>query len=472
MKRILIVLGAVLFMAGCSIYKEYERADMAGMDDLYGPGLTDTTSLASFDWRDVFKDPYLVKYIEQGLQANKDVVAAQQRVLAARAALMTSRGAFLPSLGIGANGSLAYSEQRYNGSAQSYGFPLSLSWDIDFAGGMYNRMRKSKAELLQSVIERRAVQTNVISAIADTYYTLLKLDAQMSVSKSTSENWKKNVQVMQAMMEAGMTNAASISQTEANSCSIEASLYDLEYQIGKVENSFAVLLGTVPQHFDRGTLDQAGFTSDLCYGVPAALLSHRPDVMLSEIQLRKAYYDTAIARAAFYPSLKLSGEIGWEKALTSPVGWLLSAAASLTEPIYAGGRIRRNLQIAKARQAEAAAEFEKSLLEAGAEVNNAVSLCRSARGKADARSRQIAALESAVNSTTQLMRHSEATYLEILTAQQSLLNAQLLQIADSFDAAEGNIALFRALGGGMAQDDEAVAKEVDKNRKKDKEDKE
>lgn len=454
-RQVLSFAGAALFVlslsVSCSIYKDYQRPKIASVDSLFGPTLSDTSALASYDWKDVFKDPLLVGYIEQGLAANKDIECAQHRVVAARAALMTAKGAFLPSLSLGANGSLADSKERYGGTAHSYGFPLTLSWDIDFAGGTFNRMRKSKAELLQAQIQVLAVQTNVISAIADTYYTLLKLDAQLEISRSTWANWKKNVQVMQAMMEAGMTNRASISQTQANSCAIEASLFDIEYQIGVAENTLAVLLGTTPRHFDRSNLRQAAFASDLCYGVPAALLSHRPDVMLSEQQLRKAFYDTAIARASFYPSLRLSGEIGWEKALTSPVGLLMSAAASIAEPLYAGGRIRRNLQIAKANQAEALAGFEKALLTAGGEVNNAVSLCKAARSKAEVRTRQIEALETAVASTTQLMRHSESTYLEVLTAMQSLLSAQLQQIDDIFDAAEGNIALFRALGGGMVQ---------------------
>ena len=453
--RILAFAAAAAFVVAsfgsCSIYKDYKRPEIASLDSLFGPGLNDTSALASYDWKDVFKDPLLVGYIEKGLSANKDIECAQQAVVAARAALMTAKGAFLPSLSIGANGSVANSPERYGGTVYSYGFPLTLSWDIDFAGGTFNRMRKSKAELLQAQIQTLSVQTNVISAIADTYYTLLKLDAQLEISRSTWANWKKNVQVMQAMMEAGMTNKASISQTQANSCAIEASLFDIEYQIGIAENTLAVLLGTTPRHFERSTLHQAAFASDLCYGVPSSLLSHRPDVMLSEQQLRKAFYDTAIARASFYPSLRLSGEVGWEKALTSPVGLLVSAAASLAEPLYAGGRIRRNLQIAKARQAEALAAFEKSLLTAGSQVNNAVYLCKSARGKAEVRARQIEALETAVTSTTQLMRHSESTYLEVLTAMQSLLSAQLQQINDIFDAAEGNIALFRALGGGMMQ---------------------
>lgn len=250
-----------------------------------------------------------------------------------------------------------------------------------------------------------------------------------------------------------MTNQASISQTEANSCAIEATLYELEYQIRQVQNSLSLLLGTPVTDFERSTLAEAALATDISYGVPASLLSHRPDVMYAEQEVRKAYYDVAIAKAAFYPSLNLTGELGWEKALTSPVGWLYSVAASLAQPLYAGGRIRRNLQIARARQEETAASFEKVLLQAGAEVNNAVALCNSARGKMTVRENQIEALKDAVSSTSQLMRHSQSTYLEVLTALQSLLSAQLLQVSDNYESAQGTIALFKAVGGGVLEED-------------------
>lgn len=253
-----------------------------------------------------------------------------------------------------------------------------------------------------------------------------------------------------------MTNAASISQTEANSCSIDASLHDLEYKLVQAKNSFALLLGVTPQEFPRGALNAVDFKQELFIGVPAQLLSRRPDIQQAEYDLHLAFYNTNIARANLYPSLTLSGDIG----LTYPASFLASFAAKLLQPIFNAGRNRANLKISESQQREAIMNFQQKLLEAGSEVNTALAQCRSARSKTSLRIRQIENLDKAVYSTRQLMSHSEATYLEVLTAQQSLLSARLQQVADRFEGIQGVINLYRALGGGV---DTSVEPEIEKN---------
>ncbi len=245
-----------------------------------------------------------------------------------------------------------------------------------------------------------------------------------------------------------MSNEASVSQTEANAYAIEATLFDLERRIHQTENDLAALLGVMPREFRRGSLKDESVSERLSSGIPMQLLSLRPDVMYAEQELRKAYYNTAYAHASFYPSLVLNGEFGWEKALTSPVGWLISAGAGLVQPLFNRGALKANLTIAKARQEEAAVQFRQSLIDAGREVNNALEMCNCVQRKSDLRNSQIESLKLAENSTRQLMRHSESTYLEVLTAQQSLLSARLLQITDHYDSVCGVISLYKALGGG------------------------
>ena len=246
-----------------------------------------------------------------------------------------------------------------------------------------------------------------------------------------------------------MTNAASISQTEANSCSIDASLYDLEYKLVQAQNAFALLLGVTPQDFPRGELNGVDFKQELFVGVPTQLLSRRPDVQQAECNLKLAFYSTNIAHANLYPSLTLTGE----GALNGvPAGWAFSFAAKLLQPIFHAGSNRANYKIAQSQQREALLEFEHKLLEAGNEVNTALAQCRSARSKTNLRIRQIENLSQAVYSTRQLMSHSEATYLEVLTAQQSLLSARLQQVADRFEGIQGVINLYRALGGGAEEE--------------------
>lgn len=435
-KSAIIILA--LAICSCSLFKDYEPALVQDIDDLYGLTPSDTTTLADMGWRDFFRDPLLQDLIEKGLAENLDLLTAGQKVVEAQATLEASRKAFFPS--VTATPSVTYSIPVSN---FSFGNMLTASWETDINAQLTNRRRQAQTAYDQALIYERTVKTELVSSIADLYYTLLKLDAQLLVSQTTAASWKENVRIMKSMKEAGMTNEASVSQTEANACSIVASLFDLDYQIHQIETSLCTLTGMAPCHIERGTLADAVLPEELLYGVPAQLLSRRPDVMMAEKDIQAAYYGKQIARGAFYPALTINAA-----GTIIPENWLASLGAGLVQPIFARGTLKANLTVAEARQQEAAYAFRKALLTAGAEVSNALALCQSAKGKADLRTSQIEALESAVNSTKQLMRHSESTYLEVLTAQQSLLSAQLLKISDRFDEIEGTIALYKALGGG------------------------
>lgn len=313
-------------------------------------------------------------------------------------------------------------------------------------------MRRAKALLAQSQEYQQAVRTQVIASVANLYYTLLMLDAQYEISSETAEKWFETVNTMRAMKEAGMTNEAAVSQAEANYYSIETSLFDLEYQIREMENSLSSLLGEAPRSFERGTLDEQILPENLVVGIPAQMLSNRPDVKNAEYSLAQAFYNTAGARSAFYPALSLSGTLGWTNdggvTTLDPAKWIFNAAASLVQPIFNAGRNQAQLRIAKAQQQEALLSFQQTLLNAGAEVNNALAKCQSARSKVDLRQKQVASLETAVESTQLLMRHGSTTYLEVLTAQQTLLSAQLSQINDRFSEIQAIVDLYHALGGG------------------------
>ncbi len=452
MKKILLILGIATLFTSCSIYKKYSRPEEISTDKLYGNvEKADTTTMADISWRDFFTDKYLQGYIEQGLKNNIDMQLAAERVSQAELALQSAKLAFIPSfsfepqIGVGMNSSFTYT------------LPVKASWEIDIMARNINAKRRAEATLEYNRLYRRSVQTALVSAIANNYYTLLMIDAKLRVSRSTSASWKENVRTMKAMKEAGMTNAASISQTEANSCSIDASLHDLEYQLVQAQNAFALLLNVTPQDFPRGELNGIDFKQELFVGVPAQLLSRRPDVQQAEYNLKLAFYNTNIAHANLYPSLTISGD-GTFKG--SPVSWAFSFLGKFVQPIFNAGSNRANYKIAQSQQREAVLNFHHKLLEAGNEVNTALAQCRSARSKTDLRIRQIENLTQAVYSTRQLMSHSEATYLEVLTSQQSLLSARLLQVSDRFEGIQGVINLYRALGGGV---DTSVEPEVEKN---------
>ena len=455
MKKIVLIVSLAMILTSCSIYKKYSRPEEISTDKLYGNvEKADTTTMADISWRDFFTDKHLQGYIEQGLKNNIDMRLAAERVSQAELALQSARLAFIPSfsfepsIGVSANPR----------SAQfSYTLPVKASWEIDIMARNINAKRRAEANLEYNRLYRRSVQTALVAAIANNYYTLLMLDAQLRVSRSTSASWKENVRTMKAMKEAGMTNEASISRTEANSCSIDASLHDLKYDLVQAQNSFALLLGVTPQDFPRGELNGEDFQQELFIGVPAQLLSRRPDVQQAEYNLQLAFYNTNIAHANLYPSLTITGD----GALNgTPASWAFSFLAKLVQPIFNAGSNRANYKIAQSQQREAVMNFQHTLLEAGNEVNTALAQCHSARSKTNLRIRQIETLASSVYSTQQLMSHSEATYLEVLTAQQALLSARLQQISDRFEGIQGVINLYRALGGGV---DTSVEAPIEKN---------
>lgn len=448
MKKILIVCLAAA-MTSCGIYKNYQRPDVV-TDGLYGTAETaDSTTLGDISWQEMFTDPQLQALIDLALTNNTDLQSAQWRVKEAEATLKSARLAYLPSFNFAPQGTISSFD---NGAAsKTYSIPVTASWQIDIFGGLTNAKRKAKALYLQSREYQQAVRTQLIASVADLYYTLLMLDSQYEVTKETAAKWEESVRTMREMKAAGMTNEAGVAQYEGSYYGIVASLNDIEYSIRETENSLCSVLGEVPHEIVRGRLDEQQLPDNLAVGVPVQMLSNRPDIRQAEYSLMQSFYATNAARSALYPSITLSGSAGWTNnagVITNPGKLLLSAAGSLLQPIFNANANRANLKIAKAQQEESKLAFQQALLNAGAEVNNALTQCQTARAKTDLRIKQIEAMERAVESTELLMQHSSTTYLEVLTAQQSLLSAQLSQIADQFDEIQGVVNLYQALGGG------------------------
>lgn len=452
MKILFSILTAAALMSSCSIYKTYERPEVetAGLfrDTLQ---MADTASLGNLAWRELFTDPALQALIEQGLRTNTDLRVAHLRVTQAEAALLSARLSYLPSLSLDPQGTVSSFDGQKG--AKTYQLPVSASWEIDIFGKVTNAKRGAQTALLQSEAYRQAVQTQLVATIANSYYTLLMLDSQLTISQQTSTNWKENLQVMLALKRAGQYNEAAVSQAEANSLATEASLLTLRQQINEAENSLSTLLGQTPQPIVRGALDEQVFPTTLSAGIPLQLLSSRPDVRQAEAALTGAFYATNSARSAFYPSITLGGSAGWTNSggamISNPGALLLSAVASLTQPLFNKGANMANLKIAKAEQEEASLLFRQSLLDAGAEVNNALTQFQTACERSALLKQQVAALQKAVKSTHLLMQHGSTTYLEVLTAQQTLLQARLTQVSDRMNEIQGVINLYHAVGGGL-----------------------
>ncbi len=455
MKKLIILycISAWVGLGACSVYKSYERPDMPVVDSLYRQAAAtsaDTTSIASLSWRELFTDPKLQALIETGLQNNTDLNIARLKVTEAEATLMTSRLAYLPSISFEPSGTLRSVDG--NAMTKSYDIAASASWEVDIFGKLTNAKRGAKAALEQSEAYRQAVQTQLIATIANSYYSLLMLDAQLDISERTAANWGENVRAMKALKAAGDATELAVAQSEASKLSVDASIASLRQQIDQMENTLTALLGIAPQKIDRTTIGEQRFPTELAAGVPLQLLQRRPDVRQSEAALAQAFYATNVARAAFYPSITLSGSAGWTNAagaaITNPGQWLFTAVGSLVQPLFNRGKNIANLRIAKAQQEEALLSFRQSLLDAGTDVNNALIQWQTARQRQQIDQQQILSLESTVRSSELLMQYSSQNYLEVLTARQTLLQAELTAVSDRFDEIQGVINLYHALGGG------------------------
>ena len=452
MKRIIIGLLLLTGLSGCHIYRTYERPELSGVDSLYRvPAMTeDTMSLADFSWKELFTDTVLQQLIEKGIANNTDLNIARLKVREAEALLTSSKLAYLPSVSLTPQGTIKSIEG--NSPTKTYNLAASADWELDIFGRLTNAKREAKAVLEQSQAYKQAVQTQLIATIANSYYTLLMLDKQLDISRRTAEIWAENLRVMKALKKAGQTTEMAVAQIEASKLSVDASLLSLEQQITEVENSLSSLLGVVPQRIDRSTLDMQSLPDTLSVGVPLQLLQRRPDVRQSEAALAEAFYTTNRAYSAFYPAITLSGSAGWTNAagaiISNPGEWLFSAVGALVQPLFNRGQNIANLKVAKARQEEALLTFRQTLLNAGTEVNDALLQWQVARRRLDLDRQQIISLQSAVRSSELLMRHSSQNYLEVLTARQTLLDAELSAVSDRFEEIQGVINLYHALGGG------------------------
>lgn len=429
-------------LSGCGVYKKYEREDLFFVDSLYRrlPDISDTTSIASLSWSEFFTDPILQEWIRLGIEHNTDYSIARLRVEQAQATLQAAKQALFPSASLSVGAGVYYP----GNTNFRYSVTPTFSWEADIFGKLANAKRGAAAALEQSVAYKQAVQAQLVATIAESYYKLLMLDKQLAINQRTLDTWEENIRTLEALKRAGKTNEAAVLQAKANRLDVQNSVYNLHQQIFEAENAFAALLGMVPSKIERGSIDvQTEMEHPLSGGVPAEILSNRPDVRQAEMALAQAFYAKNQARASFYPNVRLTGEFGFD-----PSGFITSLATSLLQPLYAQGANKAKLRRAEAEQKIALYEFRQSLLDAGVEVNNALIAVKTAGSRVKIDQKQIVHLQAAVWNTQLLMKHGNTNYLEVLTAQQKLLQAELAEVSDRFEEIRNVINLYHALGGG------------------------
>lgn len=457
LNKIILLATASLVMTSCGLYNKYERPEVntkglvrdtvSTTDTL---AVSDTTSFGNLPWREVFTDSHLQSLIETALSNNTNLLNAALNVKMVEDQLMVAKLAFVPGFTFSPQGTLA----SWDGgkTSKTYSLPVTASWSIDLFGNLLNQKRSAQMALLATRDYQQVVQTKVISNVANMYYTLLMLDKQLEVvndmTKLTEETWK----IMKIQKELGRVKETSVQSAEANYYSVQAQATDLKRQIRETENSLSLLLGQQAQSIQRGTFEGQSLPAEFSTGVSLQLLNNRPDVHYAEMSLAQCFYDVNTARSRFYPNITISGTGTYTNSggggITNPGKWLLSAVGSLTQPIFAHGQIVAGLKTAKSKQEQAFNTWQNAVLSAGSEVSNALVLYNSSDEKSKLEEKQVASLKKNVEYNKMLFNDGSATYLEVITAQQSLLNAELSKVADDFYKMQAVVNLYYALGGG------------------------
>jgi NodT family efflux transporter outer membrane factor (OMF) lipoprotein len=459
-RNIAVLTVSALSLQSCFVAKTYNRPQVKETENLFRTDAlpADSLSMAEVSWKEMFTDPYLVKYIDEGLANNIDIRVAIQQMLSAEAYQKQGKAGYFPTLSAGATAThqeLARNSQFgsfFNGAIDQYAVTADLSWEADIWGKIRSNKRAFEASYLQSVAAHQAVKTRLIADISSTYYQLLSSDAQLKITKRSVAVRDTSVVTIQALKDAGYVSQVAVDQNSALYNNARALQVDLEAAIFKTENTLSILLGKEPQEYQRGVLDNQTLDTELKVGVPSSLLRNRPDVIAAEYNLIQAFELTNVAQSNFYPSLTLTASGGFQsldfEKLFSANSLFATLVGGLAQPIFNRRQIKTQKEVALAQQEQALLQFKKSLLTAGKEVSDALYTYKAETKKFEFRTLEVEALRNAESNSNELLINGYATYLDLLTARQSALSAELNVIDSKLQQLLSVVDLYEALGGG------------------------
>ena len=458
-KNIFAVALVSIALTSCGLYKKYEsKAEIpAGV-----MGIKESTSAPEMtSWRQFFTDPLLQQLIEQALANNTNLASARIAVEQSAASLQAARLGYLPAFSLGPQGAL--SSFDLSPVTKTYSLPLQMTWDVELFGSITNKKRAAKAALLQAQMTEESTRSNLISSVAQQYFYLQLLDRELDILIQTDSLWKASLDTQQALYENGQAYSTAVNQQESSCLDVKLQIVAIKRSIRSTENDICSLLCITPQHIERTKWyaeeqEQYHSSSDkrlfeerfMRIGVPAQMLERRPDIRLANYYIEEAFYNVQAARAAFFPSITLTGELGWSNSsgLVNPAKLLWQLVGSLSQPIFARGQINANYKTSKLTEENLKKKYVQAIVDAGNEVNEALADCQTARQNHEYYHRQVEVLHEAYIGTHELMDNGKAQYLEVLTAQESLLNAQLNEASNMYSGAQALISLYIALGGG------------------------
>lgn len=460
MKKLLIFAAATMLLGSCGLYNKYERPDVNtqglirdAVSDVDTLAVQDTASFGNLPWRSVFTDPQLQQLIEQGLQKNANLQNALLTVQMYETMLKAAKLAFLPSVAIGGSTPMGTISTTYTDpsvTTKSYSIPVSASWTLDLFGNVLSQKRSTQMKLLGMKDYQMAVRAQVISGIANSYYTLLMLDQQLAIVTEMSQMAKETWEMMQLQYKLGRMRSTSVQSAEAAYLSTQTQANDFRRQIRATENALSLLIGQAGQQIPRSTLAEQSLPSEFATGVGVALLKNRPDVHNAEMSLAACFHDVQTARSQFYPNVTVGASAAFSNlnGAMNPGKWLTTLFGSLTQPIFARGALVANLKVSQLQYEQAFNTWQNAILSAGNEVSNALVNYQQYDANSKLEAQRVKVLTKNVEDTRDLYRSSGSSYLEVLTAQTQLLSAQLSKVTDDFYKMQAVVSLYTALGGG------------------------
>ena len=459
--NITLIATGLFAVQSCFVAKDYHRPEAVVNEANFRTDVIakDSASVATVSWKQIFTDTQLQALINQGLQNNLDIRSALQNIAVAEAYAKQGKAGYLPTLSVGPK--YTFTENSRNTQfgalmskrAQSqYEVSGNLSWEADIWGKIRSNQRASAATYLQTVEAHKAVKTQIVASIANAYYNLLALDEQKRILDKTLINREQSLETTKALKEAGNVTEVAVNQTEAQLYNAKAMLVDVENSIKLNENILSVLLGQTPQAVTRSTLEAQTVDAKLSVGVPAQLLENRPDVKAAEFGLINSFENVNIANASFYPSLTISATGGVQgidlDKLFNYQSVFASVIANLTQPILQQRKLRTQKEVALANQEIALINYKNKILTASKEVSDALYTYDASVKKAEFKQKEFQLYNQAITYSEELLNYGMANYLEVITAKDNGLNAELNVVDAKLASLSSMVELYRAVGGG------------------------
>ena len=454
------LLACLFLLSSCGVYNKYERPDVNttglirdAVSDRDTLAVQDTASFGNLPWHSVFTDPQLQALIEQGLQKNANLQNAALTVQMYETMLKAAKLAFLPAVSIGGTTPMGTISTLYTDpsvTTKSYSLPVAASWTLDLFGNVLSQKRSTQIKLLGMKDYQMAVRAQIVSGIANSYYTLLMLDEQLRIVSEMSQMAKETWEMMQLQYNLGRVRSTSVQSAEAAYITTQTQANDFRRQIRATENALSLLIGDAGHQIPRSTLEAQSLPTEFSTGVGVALLQNRPDVHNAEMQLAACFHDVQTARSQFYPNITVGASAAFTNSngVLNPGKWLTTLFGTLTQPVFARGALTANLKVSKLQYEQAFNTWQNAILSAGNEVSNALVNYNAYDDNSRLEAQRIQVLTKNVDDTKALYQSSGSSYLEVLTAQTQLLSAQLSKVTDDFYKMQAVVSLYTALGGG------------------------